>query len=233
MPIFGSNSGPQLQDVKVTLENLCALVDDPLYQNGVTSDGVVNMLQDLYKYISGDKNKRIRCPAPADNPDDRYRMMWPEGAKVTSRPSSVTSSRNYNIRRLSTEYNDTARRRAASVTSSGTFTSRYVGIIDEEESVGPLDTEPQSVSIPFSITNRHKAQPHGSAEVPNALRVGGTLLKPSKSMQDIINGLHSTSMSQAEDDMEDEVPMGPQSVHRTRNNTRRKVPSSGVGFADD
>lgn len=245
MGLFGNSSivGPPIEDVKVTFENMCITLGEPIYDRGVDSDGVINMISDLYRYISGNKNMKIRCPAPADDPDDCHRIMWPEGAKVRSRTSSVSSrstSYRQSVTRLSDQYANRhsreksaqkARDYASSVTSSSRYGSRYVGIVDEELPESPLVSNgvvsmlsaSRDARGEHSKSSRVKIKQPPSSSSRNTLRVSGAVIKPSESLERIAG-----ENNQGED--EDETPNNPPARQQRRE--RRERPSKAI-FADD
>lgn len=119
----GHVNGPEIHDVKITIENLCLSLQGELYIDGVDADSMCNTLTDVYKWLTGTLGpSAISLPAPANDPDDRHRSMWPEGAKVTTRSrrgsrSSHTSrtSKGIAVPNISAAYTSS---RASSTTSS-------------------------------------------------------------------------------------------------------------------
>lgn len=117
-------SGPHHTHVKVTFENLCQSLNDERYVDGVDPESLVDTVNDVYEWLMGlSKGKAIRLPAPATEPDDRHRTLWPEGSVVKTRSrrdsarsdrSSVTSG-GHRVEGLSRQYTSS---RASSVTSS-------------------------------------------------------------------------------------------------------------------
>jgi hypothetical protein len=94
--------GGDIDDIRITFENLMGRLQDSKYDEGIDADTMVLTIADIYKYVTDtSRGKALRLPAPANNPDDKYNTMWPEGAKVrtrsrrdshASRASSVTSN---------------------------------------------------------------------------------------------------------------------------------------------
>lgn len=94
--------GGDIDDIRITFENLMGRLQDSKYDEGIDADTMVLTIVDIYKYVTDtSRGKALRLPAPANNPDDRHNTMWPEGAKVrtrsrrdshASRASSVTSN---------------------------------------------------------------------------------------------------------------------------------------------
>jgi hypothetical protein len=78
--------GADVDDMKVTLENIFGELRDPRYDEGIDTETMILTLKDLYKYITGTSQGRaLRLPAPAVDPQDKYNTMWPEGTKVRTR----------------------------------------------------------------------------------------------------------------------------------------------------
>lgn len=91
----GHVNGPEIHNVQITVENLCLSLQDEVYNDGVDADTMCNTLTDLYKWLTGTLGPcSISLPAPANDPDDRHRGIWPEGSKVVTRSRrGSTSSR--------------------------------------------------------------------------------------------------------------------------------------------
>lgn len=116
--------GGDIDDIRVTFENLMGRLQDSKYDEGIDADTMVLTIADIYKYVTDtSRGKALRLPAPANNPDDRHNSMWPEGAKVrtrsrrdshASKASSVTSN-GIRIPKISQAYTHS---RASSNTSS-------------------------------------------------------------------------------------------------------------------
>lgn len=233
MSLFGGTtrvpSGPNKSDIKTTLENVCALLDDPKYNGGLDPSSVVSLIEDIYEYVAGNKNKRLRLPAPANDPDDRYRIMWAEGAKVKSRPSSVSSKGSvdrHTSNKLSSIYssrNSTETKpidRAMSVTSSSKYTSRYIGIIDEE----PISLQ----QPPLPPRSNRRDSITGS----NTMRVNGATVRPSNSLEAILSGNHQqgTPPHPLFNEQDDEPTTNFSAARRNRS---KRNQSGQVAFADD
>lgn len=124
----GHVDGPEIHNVKITVENLCLSLQDEVYNDGVDADTMCNTLTDLYKWLTGTLGPcSISLPAPANDPDDRHRGIWPEGSKVVTRSrrgstSSRTSrsSKGVVVPNINASY--------GSSRASSTSTSRYAPV---------------------------------------------------------------------------------------------------------
>ena len=104
--------GSEVSDIKTTLENLCSELSSSVYDDGVDRDSLIVTLGDIYKWIVVDPDITISLPAISSNPEDRFRFVFPESARVSSRkhrgPSSVSSNNPANLpksaRKLSEHY---------------------------------------------------------------------------------------------------------------------------------
>lgn len=238
---------PDIKYVKVTLENLVAILHQNIYENGIDPGTMCETIDDIFTYLSGDKYIRIRCPAPVDNPDDRFRVLWPEGSIVLSRPPSETSHRSHRSRHSSKSYHLSSKYvsgnigsdlagRAMSVTSSR-FSKRYVGLIDEED---------EADNTVISSHQRHKQHRTSSVSKPqNTIKVNGAIMKPSPSMERMFGKIA------VNDDNNDDNNNNDDNIHEasrsSSNIRRRKVESltpkplsiaqlqkkQNVGFSDD
>lgn len=193
MSFFTSTKGPEVNNIRVTVENLCTHISNEKYNKGIDPDGVINMIHDFYYYVTGEKNIRIRLPAPMSNTEDHFDMMWPEGAKVSSRPTSVSSS-HYKGKRLSSNYKSTKiQSRASSVTSTSKRTVHYVGIAEEESSDERADNDYDDRKYKATSTRhrsnstRHDNNQKHNGSAGNTLRVNGHVMKPSPSFEEILN----------------------------------------------
>ena len=139
-----SIKGPELADLKATVENLRVTLSGDEYINGMDQATTIQMVGDIYSYVVGKLSHGLQLPAPADDPDDRGRVMWPDGMKVKSRRgsiSSVGSGRYVKADRYGTPVAGAGVRggsRASSATSTSKYSSRYVGIAEEEEDDEPM-----------------------------------------------------------------------------------------------
>lgn len=223
-------------NLKITLENLIALLNHPKYNEGIDSETMSHTINDVFAYVSGDKDIRIRCPAPMSNLDDRFQYMWPEGAKVTSRPASNTSKASHRSgkpRRLSSRFtggniDPELARMAMSVTSSA-FSRQHVGFIEEED---------EYVTARPPLTQRRRSS---VVQPRNTVRVNGGVVKPSPSLERMF------ASSNIVEDNDDENSIDRQPSHRHNNNlSRDMVPEpintqkygkrnrqSRVGFSDE
>jgi len=138
-----SVKGPELADLKATIENLRVSLSGDEYINGMDQATTIQMVGDIYLYVVGKLSHGLQLPAPADDPDDRCRVIWPDGMKVKTRRGSVSSvgSGKYVMAdRRGTPIAGAGVRggsRASSATSNSRFSSRYVGIAEEEEDDEP------------------------------------------------------------------------------------------------
>jgi hypothetical protein len=139
--------GADVEDMKITFENIFAELRDSRYDDGIEVETTIAMIMDIYKYVTGTSHgKALSLPAPALNPDDKYRTMWPEGTKVrtrsrrdshTSRASSVASN-GVRVPKVAQGYTNS---RASSTTSSKYAPVRAKFMEDEipEEGVRSLN----------------------------------------------------------------------------------------------
>ena len=143
--------GPDIKNVKITVENLCFALQHDVYAEGIDPMTTCNMLADFYKWITGTLgDDPISLPAPANDLEDRHRKLLPEGSKVSTRPRRTsTSSRSSNVSRnskgaivpnISAAY--------TSSKASSTTSSRYAPVRHRfiEEDDYPED-EPRTVSL--------------------------------------------------------------------------------------
>lgn len=191
MSLFSSIKPPNEHDLRTTFENLCATFADEKYRNGIDPNTMVDAINDIYLYVAGNKNMRIRLPAPMSNLDDRFGFMWPEGAKVSSRAPSNSSR--VSVRKLSSNYtSQRAKDRAYSVTSSSRYSTKYIGFVEEDEDDGKRHVSRQttqekpSLSRTDTVTRRRSRSSKSSGS--NTIKVGGQVMKPTPSMEKILTG---------------------------------------------
>lgn len=116
--------GPDVADIKVTFENLCASLQSERYDQGIEPESMGTTIIDIYKWITGTSGgKGLRLPAPMNDPDDRHTVMWAEGQKVRTRSrrdshTSHTSRRTSDGNRVPNINPAYASSRASSTTSS-------------------------------------------------------------------------------------------------------------------
>lgn len=210
MGLFNLTQGPSGENVKITFENVCAILRQEKYNEGIDADTTIRMIEDLYVYLTHNKDTRIRCPAPVSNPDDKFNMMWPEGAKVQSRPPSLSSSyasshyRKSTASGLSSKYttgnlSQQARSRVSSTVSSRRPEGRYVGIIDEEADNGKSELisslKSSHAGAESEVKHRHRSRSSRDKSAASrhkeeiTLRVAGAVVRPSASLEQIANGL--------------------------------------------
>lgn len=78
--------GPSVTDLKITFENICEELNSGAYSSGIDPETMANMLVQLYKHITNTLHgKPLTLPASMDDPSDKYRILWPEGARVRTR----------------------------------------------------------------------------------------------------------------------------------------------------
>ena len=226
------------------MENLIALLNTDKYASGVDPITLSHTIDDIYRHIAGDKNSRIRLPAPSNSPDDGFDFMWPEGARVSSKAPSDTSHRSgrshhSNRSRLSSKFvggniSPNHTRRAMSVTSSQ-YSKRYVGFIDEED-----EPESENYSI-VSPSSHFRRRSSGAHKPQNTVRVHGGVVKPTPSLERMF-----AKADIGDEEEEEYAPRPPVSKkHREPANVRpletcsngdrlqRKSRTSKVGFGDD
>jgi len=143
--MWGSSiKGPEFEDLKSTVENLRVALSGDEYINGMDQATTIQMVGDIYMYVIGKLSHGLQLPAPCDDPDDRGRVMWPDGIKVKHRRgsiSSVGSGRYVKADRYGNPVAGAGIRggsRASSATSTSKYSSRYVGIAEEEEDDQPV-----------------------------------------------------------------------------------------------
>jgi hypothetical protein len=234
MNIFSSTvKGPDMADLKATFENIQATLSTRDYADGIDQATTIAMIGGIYKYITGRLGTALPLPAPVDYPDDKHRVMWPEGMKVKTRRGSVSSTgSNHHVRRRPNfDLNPNiatpkAMSRASSVTSTSQYSSRYVGIAEEEEDVPPPRRKQEQVPPPRR-RDSHRYQdeydemplrPRQPARGTGTNRVSGAAMKPTPSMENFMRG-------HPDEDDEEEV------VHAPR--PPRRAAGRKPKFADD
>ncbi|KAJ4002536.1 hypothetical protein NW766_012861 [Fusarium irregulare] len=232
-----------MKDVKITLENLVAVLNSAKYKSGIDPETMIYTIDDIFAYVSGDSNIRIRTPAPIDNLDDRFGFMWPEGARVTSRAPSEGSrasrqsnrSRHLSAKFTSGNIEPDLMKSALSVTSSQ-YSSRYVGFIEEE------DEQPPVVQVQRPAQRRFGGQrrPSNASARQGTVKVNGGVMKPSPSLERMFAG-----SSIADDSLDgDELDIENRPVSNRRNVRSNAAPlpirtsgghprSRAVGFDDE
>lgn len=236
MNLFGSTvKGPDVADLKATFENLQAMLSSDEYAYGMDQASTVVMIGGIYKYVIGKLSHGLPLPAPVDYPEDKHKVMWPEGMKVrTRRPSvSSTGSGHYSRRRNQYDLNPNttshhAMSRASSATSNSVYSTRYVGIVEEEDDE-PLPASRHGQRQPPQKHSSHRRE-EDIREVPlrprqepkrsaGTHRVSGAAMRPTPSIEDFMKGQPD------EDDEPKEPPRPPRRLPRTTD----KKPK----FADD
>lgn len=214
----GGVKGPQVTELRGTFNNLCAmLTQDERYRDGIDASGTATLLNDIYYYVTGDRNQRIRLPAPAIDPTDKYRVMWPEGATVNSRARSNASSRYSKVPSLSGKYTQKDANRASSVVSSSIASSkhRYIPFASDDE-----DTDAEAESKHRKPHSRHGSVRQSSVkssnvgdspysfrsrqrrEKNNTVRINGNPLSHSQSIEAIRNAETNNIENNEEDNVE-------------------------------
>lgn len=233
MSFFSSVKGPEVLEVRRTFTNMCAIItQDDKYKEGVDADGIAALLNDVYYYVTGNRNQRIRLPAPVNDPHDKFRVMWPEGAKVSSRAPSTTSSK---VPSLAKSYTQKDVNRASSVVSSSIASKhRYIPFASEDD-----DTEAeQSTKQRKSRVNakRHNTKHNNEQENPLSFksrqkqREGGNTVKINSEPlvhSSSIEAIRAARDNDINDDEEEGVP-----PLTSRPPASRKV-YKGPAFADD
>lgn len=226
-----------MSNLRITFENLIAVLSDTKYESGIDRMTIAHTIQDLYSHVSGDRNIRIRCPAPMNNLEDKFQFLWPEGARVSSRAPSDTSRashRSGKSHRLSSKFtsgniDSNAVRRAMSVTSSH-YSKRFVGFIDEEDEKAEDEEEPV---YHFSPPRHRKSSVPGPE---NTIRVNGSVMRPSPSLEQMF--ARKSLADEAGDNEDRETPeqeSRPVSGRHTRgpNRSTRRRGVSNVGFSEE
>lgn len=212
-------------DAKITIDNLRSILNGSEYVNGIDRDTAVKLVGQLYEYLTSRHEGAISLPAPVDSPEDKYRIIWPEGCKINSRRMSTSSagSKNDDVRdkyALSKHISsDRVVRRAMSVTSS-TYSTRYVGIIDEEDEPVPHATKER----PQKATLTHRERGGES----RTMKINDDLMRPTPSIERFIM-----------DDGNDSQPRPLRTSRteaarpRTRATAQERMPVASSRFADE
>lgn len=191
-----------MTDLKATFENIQATLWTRDYADGLDRDTTIAMIGGIYNYITGRLGTALPLPAPVDYPDDKHRVMWPEGMKVKTRRTSVSSTGSSRRVRRIPNYDlnpnvatPKAMSRASSVTSTSQYSSRYVGIAEEEEDVPPPRRR-QEQPQPSRRRDSHRYQddyeemPLRPRQQPvrgtGTNRVSGAAMKPTPSMENFM-----------------------------------------------
>ncbi len=234
-----------MKNFKVTMENLVAVLNDDKYRDGVDVTTLCYTLDDIYRHIAGDVNSRIRIPAPVGDLEDKFGLMWPEGARVSSRPPSESSRhsgkshshrhRSGSGKHLSSKYTSgdispDLTRRALSVTSGGSsYSKRYVGFIPED------DEDDNNYSASNNRRSSTKATNHSNKTV----RVDGAVVKPTVSLENMFPQYSIDDNDNNDDEVYAPRPVSKKHVRKNvkpldvASNGDRKKRSVNVGFADD
>lgn len=175
-----SSSRPPSRYVKITLENIKELLlIEKKYKGGVDTNTLCDTIDDICAYVLGDADHKIRLPAPVLDPDDRYHFIFPEGARVRSRPPSESS-------RTSRHSNRSFHSRARSVASS-TGCVFNIGFAPDERDERDEDDGNNDIYIPPRSFNKPRKN-----SVSSTIKVNGTPMKPSPSLEKMFS---ATSVS--------------------------------------
>lgn len=178
-------NGPNVIDMKVTIENFCAELRSGKYDDGIDPESMCTTMVSFYQYITGtSEGGVIVLPAPANDPDDKYRSMWPEGAKVRTRQrrdshTSRASSRTSNGRRIP-NIDPVYSRSVASSTVSSRYRTVKARFIDDNEnsdarefSIGSIrESLPRVSEYDASRTHKKNQRSHDN-DSPQARVVTG------------------------------------------------------------
>lgn len=216
-------------NVQITFENIVAILSDKKYDAGIERSSIINMLSDVFNYVSGDQNVRIACPVPMLDLNDRHQVIWGEGAKVSSRSRSgvpkvsYTSDRRPSLSSSAMRGERDAIKRAYSVTSSSGYSSRYVGIAEDSE-----DEYTPSASVHQRPNSKRDS--YVRADRYNPVRVGGSIVRPTPSIERMFN---TNNVAMFDDEPEIEVDAVRPVVNKHSKVPERKSgKQSRVGFGD-
>lgn len=187
-------TGPDAYDIKITIENIQAHILSSKYSDGVDAETCSNMIGDLYMYILGKKHGALSLPAPALYPSEKYDVMWPEGSRVRSRRGSNVSASSHkhgSSRRdplaLDRPGNSRAYSGASSVTSTSKYSSRYIGIVEDDEDEAVLVAPPdRSSKREPEVPRRHSKyskHSHSQPKAPGTMRLSNAAVRPTPSME--------------------------------------------------
>jgi len=142
MGLFSKDvSGPDVEHIKTTFENLCAELNAEKYDGGVCRDGVIRLVNDVYKWLVVSKDNMIRLPATVNQPEDTARFMFPEGARVSTRKSKCGSNVSSAASNLPKGYTSLSRKYTesrSSATSTSRYAAHYVGFAEDDDVPKPL-----------------------------------------------------------------------------------------------
>lgn len=138
MPWFTKSiNGPEVMAIKITFENICQQLNDGLYDRGVDRDTLINTIDDMYRWMVVDPNYTIRLPATVDEPDDKSRFIFPEGARVMTRKhggtSSVSSRASSNLPKNARKLSEHYTRSCSTTSSAHGYKSRHIGFVEDDE----------------------------------------------------------------------------------------------------
>lgn len=163
--------GGDVNDVRITFENIMIHLQEQRYDEGIDAETMLIMINDIYNYVTGaSRGKAIRLPAPATDPDDKHRSMWPEGSKVhtrsrrdshASRASSVTSN-GVRVPKINPAYTSS---RASSNTSSKYAPVRARFIEDDVPDQGVRSFNMRDIRDNMPSAPRNSNTPQGRPSV--------------------------------------------------------------------
>ena len=130
--------GPTVYQLKITYENICDELNSGRYSSGIDPETMADMLCQLYRYTTNVLNgKPLKLPAPMNDLEDKYNILWPEGTRVKTRSrrdsfASEGSSKTPNGARV-----PNMRSQYGSSVASSTRSSRYAPVkarfMDEDD----------------------------------------------------------------------------------------------------
>ena len=218
MPWFSKSiDGPDVMKMKITFENLCSELNDSIYDDGVDRNTIIATIKDIYNWLVVDSDSSITLPATTREPDDRYRFIFPEGARVSTRKRggtlSVSSRGSATLpkaaRKLSSHYT----RSHSSTSSANRSQPRYVGFAED-------DDEPMGLRTP----QRTGVSSHRSSRRPQVLvsEVRGQMPNIGESLEDLVP-------------VERRAPQRPSNISSRSGlgDNKTTIRATGRGFADD
>ncbi|KAL9122213.1 MAG: hypothetical protein Q9187_001230 [Circinaria calcarea] len=213
----------KLSEITTTKQNT---IRAPEYYHGIDVDTMVECFDNLYSYIAGDMNSRIRCPAAVNDPEDKFRSMWPEGSTVFSRSTSVASYNSGKSRHSSRSRPEYSKRLSAKYTGgSGSVTSkfgsRYVGIAEESEQDEARDLKPAP---------KYRKEKFSSPHV-STVRVGNSIVRPTPSLERLYQPMVADALQRGDYEDEDEEEQKIEEALPARK-VRNKYRNPSVGFAE-
>jgi hypothetical protein len=112
------------KNISTTIDHLCSILSEDSYKNGLDTDSVQLMLEDLKQLISGKTDIIIHCPEPVAY--RTYRTILPEGYNARrQRTKSIISDSS------TTSFAQSVLSKVSTTKSFGRY-KRYVGFIEED-----------------------------------------------------------------------------------------------------